>query len=110
MRGLVRAGWEIDDHTLTHPDLTTLDAAGLHREIFVSRAIIQRLTGQRVSFFCYPSGAYDATVVSAVRQAGFLGATTTNEGLATRTEPYTLPRVRVHRAMSLADFAKALSP
>ena len=38
VRGLVRAGWEIDDHTLTHPDLTTLDAAGLHREIVVSRA------------------------------------------------------------------------
>ena len=41
VHGLVRAGWEVDDHTLTHPDLTTLDAAGLHREIFVSRAMLQ---------------------------------------------------------------------
>ena len=108
VRGLVRRGWEVDDHTLTHPNLTTLNAAGLHREIFVSRAVIRHLTGQRVSFFCYPSGAYDATVVRAVRAAGFLGATTTNEGLATRAQPYTLPRVRVYRAMSLADFAQAL--
>jgi peptidoglycan/xylan/chitin deacetylase (PgdA/CDA1 family) len=108
VRGLVGRGWEIDDHTLTHPDLTTLDAAGLHREIVVSRAILERLTGQRVSFFCYPSGAYDATVVRAVRAAGFAGATTTDDGLATRTRMYTLPRIRVHRDMTLADFAQAL--
>ena len=56
VHGLVRAGWEVDDHTLTHPDLTTLDAAGLHREIVVSRAVLQALTGEPVSFFCYPSG------------------------------------------------------
>ncbi|HUK76657.1 MAG TPA: polysaccharide deacetylase family protein, partial [Thermoleophilia bacterium] len=108
VRGLARRGWEIDDHTLTHPDLTTLDAAGLHREIVVSRAILQRMTGQRVSFFCYPSGAYDATVIRAVRAAGFAGATTTNEGLATRTDLFTLPRIRVHRDMPLADFGQAL--
>ncbi len=54
VHGLVRTGWEIDDHTLTHPDLTTLDAAGLHREIVVSRAVLRALTGQRVSFFAIP--------------------------------------------------------
>jgi peptidoglycan/xylan/chitin deacetylase (PgdA/CDA1 family) len=106
---LVRAGWEIDDHTLTHPDLTTLDAAGLHREIVVSRARLQALTGERVSFFCYPSGAYDAAVIAVVRAAGFKGATTTNEGLATPNQLYTLARIRVHRAMDLATLAQALA-
>ena len=109
VHGLVHAGWEIDDHTLTHPDLTTLDAAGLHREIVVSRAVLQALSGEPVSFFCYPSGRYDATVVAAVKAAGFVGATTTDEGLATPADLFTLARVRVHRAMSLAAFAQALS-
>ena len=109
VHGLVRAGWEIDDHTLTHPDLTTLDAAGLHREIVVSRAVLQALSGEPVSFFCYPSGRYDATVVAAVKAAGFVGATTTDEWLATPADLFTLARGRVHRAMSLAAFAQALS-
>ena len=109
VHGLVRAGWEVDDHTLTHPDLTTLDAAGLHSEIVVSRARLQALTGESVSFFCYPSGVYDATVIATVRAAGFKGATTTNEGLATPAERFTLARIRVHRAMDLAAFAKALA-
>ena len=29
IRSLMNAGWEIDSHTLTHPDLTTLDDAAL---------------------------------------------------------------------------------
>ena len=109
VHGLVRAGWEIDDHTLTHHDLTTLDAAGRHREIVVSRAVLRALTGQPVSFFCYPSGRYDATVVAAVKAAGFVGAPTTDVGLATPTDLFTLARVRVHRAMSLAAFAHSLA-
>jgi len=108
VRGLVRRGWEIDDHSLTHPDMTTLDGAGLHREIVVSRRILRRLTGQPVSFFCYPAGSYDATVVRAVRAAGFVGATTENAGPATAGHRYTLPRIRVARGMSLSDLAKAL--
>jgi peptidoglycan/xylan/chitin deacetylase (PgdA/CDA1 family) len=108
VHALVRAGWEIDDHTLTHPDLTTLDAAGLHCEIVVSRARLQALTGERVSFFCYPSGAYDTAVIAVVRAAGFKGATTTNEGLATPGNRFTLARIRVHRAMDVATFAQAL--
>ena len=32
IRALIAAGWEIDAHTLTHPDLTTLDPAALRRE------------------------------------------------------------------------------
>ena len=108
VHGLVRAGWEVDDHTLTHPDLTTLDAAGLHREIVVSRAVIRRLTDEPVSFFCYPAGKYDAQVIAVVRAAGFLGATTENAGPATPSAAFTLPRVRVAGGESLAAFAQAL--
>jgi len=109
VHALVRNGWEVDDHTLTHPDLTTLDAARLHDEIVVSRARLRALTGERVLFFCYPSGAYDAKVIAAVRAAGFKGATTTNEGLATPGDRYTLARIRVHPAMDLRTFAQTLA-
>lgn len=95
VRKLIAAGWEIDAHTLTHPDLTTVDAARRREEVAGSRAAIRRRFHVPVNFFCYPAGRYDDAVIAAVKAAGYLGATTTNYGLAHASEPYTLARVRV---------------
>jgi hypothetical protein len=62
-----------------------------------------------VDFFCYPAGRYDDRVVAAVRKAGYLGATTTNYGLARRSDGlYTLKRVRVEGSDGLAGFASRI--
>ena len=96
VRAMVRDGWEIDAHTLTHPDLTTLDAAQLRREVAGSRRWLRRAFGVPVDFFAYPAGRYDPTVEAAVRAAGYKGASTTQPGEATRAgDPYALPRMRV---------------
>jgi peptidoglycan/xylan/chitin deacetylase (PgdA/CDA1 family) len=97
VRALMAAGWEVDSHTLTHPDLTTVGDARLRRELAGSRREIRRRFGSPAAeFFCYPAGRYDARVVAAVRAAGYRGATTVDEGLGTRGEPFTLKRVRVN--------------
>ena len=57
--------------------------------------MLQQRFHQPVNFFCYPSGRYDGQAIQAVRDAGYLGATTTDEGLASKTEMYTLKRIRV---------------
>jgi peptidoglycan/xylan/chitin deacetylase (PgdA/CDA1 family) len=96
VRGLIASGWEIDAHTMTHPDLTKVGAARLRYEVEGSRAWIRRRFGVPVMFFCYPAGSYDAAVLRAVRSAHFLGATTTQAGVATRrTPPFRLPRIRI---------------
>jgi peptidoglycan/xylan/chitin deacetylase (PgdA/CDA1 family) len=93
---MVRDGWEVDAHTLTHPDLTTLDARGLRHEVAGSRQWLRRVFGVPVNFFAYPSGRYDPTVEAAVRRAGFRAATTTQAGVAApHDDAYALPRVRV---------------
>lgn len=92
---MIDADWEIDAHSLTHPDLTTLDSAALEEEVAGSREEIQRRFDQPADFFCYPAGAYDAEVIAAVKRAGYRGATTVIPGLAGPGEPYELPRVRV---------------
>ncbi len=103
VRALVHAGWEVDAHTVTHPDLTTLDPRRLWYEVAGSRRLLQREFHVPVDFFAYPAGRYDAAVVRAVRRAGYLGATTTDEGVATPSEGlYTLDRLRVEGASSLA--------
>jgi len=108
VRRLISAGWEIDAHSLSHPDLTTLSGAALAREVSGSRRAIRRLFGQTPRFFCYPAGRYDAEAVAAVRAAGFEGATTTETGLARRTSAFTLARVRVSRGDGAAGLARKL--
>lgn len=95
VRRLIAAGWELASHTLTHPDLTGLDASALAREVGRSRRMLRSRFGVPVDFFCYPAGRYDSRVIRAVRRAGYLGATTTVEGLARPDEPYELRRIRV---------------
>jgi peptidoglycan/xylan/chitin deacetylase (PgdA/CDA1 family) len=105
---LLRAGWELNSHTLTHPDLTTLDIDSLRREVFGSRKLLRSMFHAPVDFFCYPSGRHDARVVAAVRSAGYLGATTTLYGLASPDDPYRLARVRVNRRDGVGGFAAKL--
>jgi peptidoglycan/xylan/chitin deacetylase (PgdA/CDA1 family) len=108
VRKMTAAGWEIDAHTMTHPDLTTVDPAQLRYQVAGSRAAIRRMFHQPVDFFCYPSGRYDDAVVAAVRGAGFLGATTTNEGFARPDSLFTLDRVRVNGSDGVAGLAAKL--
>ena len=108
VRRLIAGGWEIDAHTLTHPDLTTVDNRQLTREVAGSRRELRRLFGMPVDFFCYPGGRYDRRVIAAVRAAGFLAATTTVEGLASPAAPFELRRVRVSRSDGVSGFAASL--
>jgi peptidoglycan/xylan/chitin deacetylase (PgdA/CDA1 family) len=105
---MLRAGWELDAHTITHPDLTHVGDAQLWREVHGSRVELQHLFHVPVDFFCYPSGRYDTRVIAAVRRAGYLGATTTNYGLARPADLYTLNRVRINGSDGVAGFARKL--
>jgi peptidoglycan/xylan/chitin deacetylase (PgdA/CDA1 family) len=105
LRQLIATGWEIDAHTLTHPDLRYVDDAALRREVAGSRAEIRRRFGVPAAFFCYPAGRYDARVVAEVRAAGYRGATTVELGLARPSEPFTLARVRISAGDGAAGLA-----
>ena len=110
VRRMIDAGWEVDSHTMTHPDLTSVDAARLRYEVATSRSWIKSHFHVPVNFFCYPSGRYDAAAVAAVRRAGFLAATTTDPGLTSPKSPrFELPRVRVNATDGVAGVERALS-
>ena len=109
IRQMIAAGWEIDAHTITHPDLTTVDPTRLRREVAGSRRWIRLHLHVPADFFCYPSGRYDARVIAAVRRAGYLGATTTTYGLARPHRLYVLDRVRISGSDGVRGFASKLS-
>ncbi len=106
VEGLIAAGWEIDSHTLSHPDLTTSDDASLKTELVDSRKLLQEKFKIPVNFFCYPAGKNDARVRAAVEAAGYKGATTVEPGVASKSDnPYLLPRIRVNGTDSAATVA-----
>ena len=80
----------------------------LRREVTDSREMLRARFDVPVDFFCYPAGRYDAKVIAAVRRVGYLGATTTVEGLAGPQDPYELRRVRVSRSDGVGGLAEKL--
>jgi peptidoglycan/xylan/chitin deacetylase (PgdA/CDA1 family) len=95
IRRLVSLGWEIDSHSVTHPDLTTLSPAELRYQVDHSRRFLRSVFHIPADSFCYPSNRYDAAVVAAVKAAGYTNALTENPGYASRADPYLLDRFEI---------------
>ena len=108
IRGLIASDWEIDSHTLTHASLPGLPLDQLGYQVAHSRVVLQKRFAVPVNFFCYPAGAYNSTVIAAVRHAGYQGATSTEPGFARWDEPWTLNRIRVTNATGARDLAALL--
>ena len=65
------AGMTIGSHTRSHPLLTLETSATVRAEVEGSRRLLQQWLGGRIDHFAYPDGRFDATVVSAVKKAGY---------------------------------------
>jgi peptidoglycan/xylan/chitin deacetylase (PgdA/CDA1 family) len=99
IRELDQAGMDVGDHTAHHVSLPMLTASELTMETAGSRQVLDHLLGHPVYFFAYPFGAFNDTVVQAVKAAGFTMAYTTAGGTTESTSaPLTMPRVHVGRA------------
>jgi peptidoglycan/xylan/chitin deacetylase (PgdA/CDA1 family) len=92
LRELVAAGWELGAHTMTHPDLSTLDYSACRAEIEDSRTALERITGVPVQTFAYPFGRYGPAALAAVRDTGLLAAVTTGSG---SWAPYEMTRAMI---------------
>ncbi len=85
---LAGAGMEIGSHSLSHPDLASLDIASAQKQITDSKL--------EATVFCYPAGKFNETVVSLVKEAGYLAAVTTKFGIANQdSNLLELRRVRI---------------
>lgn len=98
-------GFEVDSHTLTHPNLTKLNDDGLNNELVNSKKKLEEMTGKNVNFLCYPMGFFDKRVEDAARNAGYKGAVTTESGYRVSNKNiFTIPRLRVTHTISDEGF------
>ena len=109
VEAMIAAGWELASHTINHLDLTTVDAATLRRELEGSRMILKRDYDVPVNNFCYPAGRFDATVIAAVKAAGYAGAMTEVPGYANRGRPYELNRFEILGSSGVEGLASDLA-
>ncbi len=71
VKAFVAAGHEVGSHTVTHPDLTTLSSAKLRAELVNSKSRLTTITGKSINNIASPYGAYNSTVISAIKAAGY---------------------------------------
>jgi peptidoglycan/xylan/chitin deacetylase (PgdA/CDA1 family) len=102
-------GIEIASHTVHHADLARSAPGNVWRELTESKQALEQLVGHPILDFAYPSGKFNAQVVSAVRQAGYDTAVTTMESVDhSPTDRLVWTRMRVGGGESLADFVQRL--
>ena len=90
------AGMVFGSHTLTHPNLETLSAEQMHRELQESKDILSQKLGHAVTDFCYPSGKYNDAVIQELQFDQYETATTTHAGIAqTKDNMLMLKRIRI---------------
>ena len=112
VRAWVAEGFEVGSHPRSHPRLDTLPDEFLEEEIAGSRADLERIAGVQPECFCYPYGAFNASVARQVEAAGYRAAVTTERGLALAGDNrFLLPRVAVSGRRGLFKFAlRATTP
>jgi len=72
LKRLVDEGHEVANHTVTHPDLTTLTDAKIQQELVATARLFNEATGLTMApYFRPPFGARNARVLSAAWQAGY---------------------------------------
>jgi len=101
---------DIQPHSLSHREFTTLGREEVRKEIEESRALLEVLLNKKCTFFAYPRGAQDAVSRNVVREAGFVAAVSVMEGMAgLSSDLYVLPRNTIHGHVSHAEFKGKLT-
>ncbi|HWR38099.1 MAG TPA: polysaccharide deacetylase family protein [Patescibacteria group bacterium] len=107
IKEMLKVGFAVGAHSMTHPDLRTLSDKKLHDEVFRSKETAATASRSAVEFFAYPGGQYNLTVEENVEAAGFQGAFTVLTGLnyPGRDHLYLLRRIPIFR---FTDFDRLL--
>jgi peptidoglycan/xylan/chitin deacetylase (PgdA/CDA1 family) len=102
---LLRAGWQIGSHTVTHPKLSECSDEQVEYQVFDSKKILENRFGANVMTFAYPFGIWTPSVAVQVERAGYSSAVTTLFGRThTFAKRYQLRRLSVGSAQGVVQF------
>jgi polysaccharide deacetylase family sporulation protein PdaB len=71
VKEMAARGHEVQNHSATHPDMTTLSPEQIREEIEITGAAIEAITGVKPNLFRPPFGAYDNKVIDTLESMGY---------------------------------------
>jgi peptidoglycan/xylan/chitin deacetylase (PgdA/CDA1 family) len=99
-----------EPHSVTHPNLTTLDVPRAAAEIRESKQVLESRLRRPTRVFCYPGGLGGRREQTLVHDAGLQLAATCEPGVAAAgANPLALPRTAVQRHDRVRDFRAKLA-
>lgn len=105
---LIKMGWEIGCHSMTHADFNKLGET-LDQEINNSKDKLELDLGVNVSYFSFPKGKYNNEIITTLKKGKYNLAVTMDDGLInTETDIYTIPRIGVDKTHSFEVFKSAI--
>jgi peptidoglycan/xylan/chitin deacetylase (PgdA/CDA1 family) len=94
-----------ETHSITHPNLLTLEDEAARREIAGSKLALEARLGRAVDAFCYPAGLFGERERRFVAEAGFQIGVSCEPGVnVPGADLLTLRRRQVDPSDSLVDF------
>lgn len=109
IKHLKNEGWEIGSHTNTHADLYKLSNVELNNEIEGSKKRLESKLGSVISYFAYPKGKYDYTIMKIVKNAGYTSAFTVDSGFLNTKNKMKITRLPMEGVVGINQFSAMLS-
>ncbi|MEA3346656.1 MAG: polysaccharide deacetylase family protein [Candidatus Auribacterota bacterium] len=105
IKTLVKDGFEIASHTVTHADLVKIDKGFLLKELTESKKMLEGELNIKINAVSYPYGHYNNEVIKAVKLAGYEMGIATLHGLNRKGEnPFVIKRVLIRGYDCWFDF------
>ena len=100
-------GMVIGSHSLSHCFLHVLSNKEIHYELSRSRAILEDITGSKISCFSIPRGVYDRRVVSIAKKVGYKNIFTSDIGI-NKGDNFVFKRIAIKRNTNIEIFKDIL--
>jgi len=93
---MAKDGFAVGNHTMNHSYLPLVEPGRLAEELVDSKRLIEERIGRPVTLFSYPVGGYTTHVQSLLKEAGYVGACTTNRAASVNgIDPFALRRIKI---------------
>lgn len=101
LKEMVKDGMDIEDHTVHHPSLASLDEDQQRMELEKSKKVLEEKLGITVKHLAYPGGSYNKQTIKIAQELGYETATTVSHSQyhSADMSPYKIPRMHIDSDM-----------
>ena len=104
------AGVTVANHTFSHPQTTYLPAKTQREEVTLSQQALAEHLGIENTYFCYPYGLYNNTLLGILQENGITLAVTMDPGrVHVGDDPLTVRRIWIGNRVDLKHFEERLT-